>query len=159
MSIQEWGAIGEVIGGIAVVVTLIYLSIQLKQSNVTTHRNMYAQAAVAISDFWLNLAREPELHQLYLSMLRAPEALDEAQNQRAYLVMDGYLSLMESYYLHNQEYGERLSQERWSRILNRMLDSPGGREYWSRRKAYFHEEFSDYVQTLLGAQREADGKV
>ena len=159
MSIQEWGAIGEVIGGIAVVVTLIYLSIQLKQSNVTTHRNMYAQAAVAISDFWLNLAREPELHQLYLSMLHAPESLDEAQNQRAYLVMNGYLSLMESYYLHNQEYGERLSQERWSRILSRLLDSPGGRRYWSRRKAHFHQEFSDYVQTLVAVQPGAAGKV
>ena len=30
MSIQEWGSIGEVIGGVAVIITLIYLARQIK---------------------------------------------------------------------------------------------------------------------------------
>ena len=32
MTIQEWGAIGEVIGGVAVVASLLYLGLQVRQS-------------------------------------------------------------------------------------------------------------------------------
>jgi len=33
LSIQDWGAIGEIIGAIAVVVTLAYLAVQIRQNN------------------------------------------------------------------------------------------------------------------------------
>ena len=133
------------VGGIAVIATLIYLAIQVKQSNVSTHRNMYAQAATAISDYWLALAREPELYRVLTAMLREPESLPRHELDRAYLVMDAYLSLMESYYLHNIEYGEEISQRRWGRILRRMLSLPGGQRYWAERRSSFHDEFAAYV--------------
>ena len=63
--------------------------------------------------------------------------------------MDSYLTLMESYYLHNQQYGEKLSQERWERILARMFSTPGGNEYWHRRRFAYHDEFAAYIDTLL----------
>ena len=33
MTIEEWGAIGDMIGGIAVLITLIYLALQIRQAN------------------------------------------------------------------------------------------------------------------------------
>ena len=131
MTIQDLGAIGELVGGAAVIATLIYLAIQVKQSNVSTHRNMYAQGATAISNYWLTLAKDPELYRTFTSMLRNPESLSRQELDQGYLVMDSYLSLMESYYLHNAEYGEEISQQRWARILRRMLSLTGGQKYWS----------------------------
>ena len=32
MTIQDWGAIGELVGGAAVVLTLVYLAVQLRQN-------------------------------------------------------------------------------------------------------------------------------
>ena len=81
-------------------------------------------------------------------MLRDPEDLTEHDQNRGYLVMDSYLSLMESYYLHNREYGEDLSQERWGRMLRRMFDTPGGRKYWEKRRASFHAEFAKYLDAV-----------
>ncbi len=150
MNIQDLGAIGEIIGGVAVIATLIYLAMQIKQANVATHRNMYAQAATALSEYWLALAKDPELYESFTTMLRAPETLSEADRNRGYLVMDSYLSLMESYFLHNRQYGEQLSQERWGRMLLRLFDTPGGQEYWRRRRASFHADFAKYLDELTG---------
>jgi hypothetical protein len=33
MSLQDWGAIGELIGGVAIIVSLIYVGIQIKHGN------------------------------------------------------------------------------------------------------------------------------
>ena len=160
MTIQDFGAIGEIVGGIAVIATLIYLAIQVKQSNVSTHRNMYAQAATTISGFWLTLAKQPDLYRNFTTVLRDPDSLAPHERDQGFLVMDSYLSLMESYYLHNIEYGEEISQQRWGRMLRRMLSLPGGRRYWSERRASFHDEFAAYIdETALGdepSRRSAD---
>ena len=36
MDIMELGAIGELVGGVAVIATLVYLAIQVRQSNANT---------------------------------------------------------------------------------------------------------------------------
>jgi hypothetical protein len=33
MSLQDWGAIGELIGGVAIIVSLIYVGLQIKHGN------------------------------------------------------------------------------------------------------------------------------
>ena len=57
IDIQDLGSIGEIVGAIAVIATLVYLSRQIAQSNSATHRQVYSQAATAVSEFWLNLAK------------------------------------------------------------------------------------------------------
>ena len=149
MSIQDLGAIGEMIGGVAVILTLIYLALQIRQTNKTTHRQMYGQAATAISEYWFNLAREPELHDLYRKMLMEPSQLARSDLERGFLVLDAYLSLMESYFLHNRQYHEDLSQQRWRRILAQVFNTPGGEMYWQKRRYAFHDEFADYLSSIV----------
>lgn len=149
MTIQDLGALGEIIGAVAVIITLIYLAVQLRQSNRATHRLMYSNAAEKVSDFWANLASNIELFELYTRMLTDPDGLSRQESERAYLVLDAFLSLMESYYLHNRQYGETLSQERWERILERIFASPGGRQYWARRRFAFQREFADYLDGIV----------
>lgn len=157
MTIQDFGALGEVIGGIAVIVTLIYLGLQIRQFNIATHRQMYASAAEKISDYWLSLAKDFELYELYGRMLRDPEELSRQESARAYLVLDSYLTLMESYYLHNRQYGETLSQERWKRILARIFATPGGQQYWLRRRMAFQDEFARYLDAIIADSNAGTG--
>lgn len=155
MNIQDLAAIGEFVGGIAVLATLIYLALQVRQTNIATHRSIYAEAATTISDFWLSLAKDPALHGNFIDTLRESDELSEHDRDRGYLVMDSYLSLMESYFLHNRQYGERQSQERWRRTLTRLFGTPGARTYWRRRRWSFHDEFATYVDGIIavGDQR------
>ncbi len=157
VNIQDLAAIAEIAGSVAVIASLIYLALQIRQTNVATHRSMYAQAATSISEFWLSLAKDPQLYASFTSMLRAPESLSEHERDRGYLVMDSYLSLMESYFLHNRQYGEQLSQERWSRLLHRMFHTTGGQEYWRKRKSSFHKDFVEYLDGIIARDASSGG--
>ena len=63
-------------------------------------------------------------------------------------VIESHFSLMEGYYLHNVEYGEKLAQDRWSRVLRRILSMPGGSAYWADNEWKFHAEFAKYIDSL-----------
>ena len=36
MSLQDWGAIGELLGGVAIIVSLLYVGLQIKHGNRET---------------------------------------------------------------------------------------------------------------------------
>ena len=148
MTIQDWGAIGGAIGGIAVLFTLVYLALQLRRTTRVAHRQTYTAGAEAISRFSFDLAKNPELHLVYRRALQDPDALGFEELAQAHAILDSYFALMEGYYLHNMEYGEKLAQERWSRILRRLLSMPGGRAYWADHSWKFHVQFVDYINSL-----------
>lgn len=159
MTIQDWGAIGEIIGGIAVLATLVYLAVQLRQNARVTHRQTYNNAADSVSRFSMSLAENPGLLRSYRLTLRSPDELDSDSRLQGFAVLDAYFTLMESYYLHNTAFGEVLSQERWSRTISSILATPGGAQYWHQRSWQFHDGFAGYVNTLndrVQAHREAE---
>jgi hypothetical protein len=148
MTIQDWGAIGEAVGGIAVLFTLVYLALQLRRTTRVAHRQTYSAGAEAISRFSFELAQNPQLNSVYRRALKDPNALKSDELIQAHAILDSYFSLMEGYYLHNIEYGEKLAQDRWSRILRRLLSMPGGGAYWADHQWKFHVKFVDYINSL-----------
>ena len=48
MTIQDWGAIGEILGAIGVIATLLYLAVQLKQN--TKALSEYVEASFDATD-------------------------------------------------------------------------------------------------------------
>jgi hypothetical protein len=148
MTLQDWGAVGEILGGVAVVLTLGYLAVQLKRSARATHRQTYHASAEAIAKLQFDLAQDAALHQLYRRALSEPDTLSADERLQAFYVLDSFFSLMEAFYLHNTEFREVASQERWTRILTRLLATPGGARYWSERRWQYHVDFARYVDRV-----------
>ncbi len=76
MTIMELGAIGELVGGVAVVVSLIYVGLQLKQGTVATRSHAH-QAEAANSTALLLRATDPHVFELLQSAHKNYEGLSE----------------------------------------------------------------------------------
>ena len=63
MNIMELGAIGELVGGVAVIASLLYVGLQVRQSNLDGR----AEAHRAFMTQWNRAAHDP--------LLRAPQGL------------------------------------------------------------------------------------
>ena len=61
MSIQEWGAIGELVGGAAVLVTLVYLALQVRQTQHFMRAQAYQDRLVSIMDLSMRVAESQSL--------------------------------------------------------------------------------------------------
>ena len=75
MSIQDWGAIGEVIGAAAVVVTLLYLTVQLRQNTRSMQSASFHGAVRTLNDFNLGMAHDAELSRIWDCGAKDPESL------------------------------------------------------------------------------------
>jgi hypothetical protein len=61
MTIQELGAIGEFIGSIAVLATLVYLTIQVRASKIQTRASLLQHRSDAARQLWLTEVQTPLL--------------------------------------------------------------------------------------------------
>jgi hypothetical protein len=78
MTIQDWGAIGELVGGAAVVVTLIYLALQVRQNTQAMDENRrlalaqtYQMRADALQDMLVRAADSRHIGQIIIKLTQA----------------------------------------------------------------------------------------
>ena len=90
MTLLEWGALGELIGGIAIIVSLIYVGRQLKQSN-SMARSAVRQEISSELNFWAtSIACSPSLGEtltkVHFEDLVAKNATELEGVQMAYII-------------------------------------------------------------------------
>ena len=77
MTIQDWGAIGELVGALAVVATLIYLSIQIRLSISTQRAQTQQQLADGRRELLRMMFEFPLLREAWMKTLRGEEVTTE----------------------------------------------------------------------------------
>ena len=66
MSIQDLGSVGELVGAVAVVLSLLYLATQIRQNTQATRASSYEDVAQGVRAFMALIAQDEGLAQIYL---------------------------------------------------------------------------------------------
>jgi hypothetical protein len=150
MSLDEWAAIAEIIGAIAVVATLAYLAMQIRQSNRATRS---ANATTVLINTQ-NLAQAPmmdrELGDIILRTISGEGELSPSEKLAAYAWF--YLMLKTGELAHQSYLHGELDQEYWDASISfyrSYYQTPGFRTYWSERKGAFTPGFRESVEKWM----------
>ena len=153
MNIMELGAIGELVGGIAVIATLVYLALQVRQ-NTSAIRATSAQAfADSINQMNIGAASSDEAAHFVRLIYEDPSALTEDQRTRADF---GALAICRTYEsaLLQVELGtyDPQTTEMIRKQIQRTFALDYFREWWHRRQFDFTDRFVEFVERELGGQ-------
>lgn len=80
MSIQDWAAIGEIVGAIAILITLIYLAIQIRQSTRATQAASRDSMSKSTIDILMRIACDPQLVSFFRRGMTAADGLKHDRN-------------------------------------------------------------------------------
>lgn len=150
MNWEALGAIAELIGGVAVLVTLVYLALQVRQNNQMQRQQILAHQTnhyVANSHV---LSGNGELMNIFRKASTGEE-MTQLERWRFGTFMFGILENFQEMYFLNKvgvQYEFRVTGMRKS--VFRYLSTPGGKVWWdSVREKQFVNEFRDYIDQLL----------
>ncbi|MDH4289945.1 MAG: hypothetical protein OEV65_14490 [Aquincola sp.] len=147
MSLQDLGSIGNLIGAIAVVVSLVYLAIQVRQNTravrASTERAIFAQNM----DFDRMVVSDPELNRIWILGRSKPDQLTEEQARRFRRLMSMYYRHFEDLYFQHQDalVGNRVF-DAWRTIGMELSRQPGAVLWWERYSGVLTEEFRHFVE-------------
>jgi hypothetical protein len=149
MNWEAFGAIGEVVGAAAVVVSLIYVSIQLRSGARALQTTTRDSVFKSLQEWNLVCMAEPRVGWIFQNGARDFEGLDDEDRARYLHVMFSFYKLFENIYLHYLDGVVPL--EIWEpnlQMLTAYATQPGGRKYWESRQAAYDPRFNAVVEGL-----------
>lgn len=157
MNWEAVGAIGEVIGAIGVILSLVYLGTQIRHSARQMGEHSRAlrvaaidQVAASFSRFRDPLIRDREIAELWLRGTRDYAGLDEVDKIRA-----GRL-FQELFFAHQNVYSRFVegatTEASWvdqKQAIAANLRNPGIQTWWREARAIYADDFEEVVEALL----------
>jgi len=159
MNWDALGAIGEIIGALAVVITLFYVAAQMRQNNRQIAENTkvtrlaaHEASMHAFSRYRHLIANSPELAELYLKGCADYRTLSLADRMRfGNLLQEQFIS-WNLRHLHIRDgLLEADTLERQKPFLVRTVTQPGVRYWWDRNKYIFDAAFVVVVEDMLAS--------
>ena len=150
MTLNDLANIGQVIGAIAVVVSLIYVALQIRQ-NTNAVRSATAQTVHEHFAKWYHLvAADDELAKIVASGLRDYGSLSEHERVRFVATFMAFLSYTQNAFLKWRE-GLLASPLwlGWELVIMNLVCAPGGKAFWKDRAYMFGDEFRRYIDDDL----------
>jgi len=131
MTIQEWGSIGELIGAVAVVLTLVYFSIQLRQTADSVRSSLAAMGSGYSTQVWQMPIDKPELAEMLQRGDQGARNLSDNEYYRYTLFQGTVFRSFEQYFILH-ELGTLPDDQwaGWKDALFRLLEYPGVRDVW-----------------------------
>ena len=148
MSIQDLGAIGEFIGSIGVIITLIYLAVQIRANTNATQGNTELDIGRELAAWTARMTSDLRLQNIYDRITRNEDVSPEEAYTYVW-AQSGFFFLCEGWY---RQYARGLiphsSWEPVAQALVGILRVPYMSSWWETRASPFSEEFRNHIDEL-----------
>jgi len=153
ITLEQVYYIGEIFGLAAVIGSLIFVGLQVRQNAQAVRVNM----AHGISTEWLTMqldtASDTELAGIVFKANQNLEDVSGDEKMRYYLWMNCFfLALSDAYYQYRQG---TFSADAWFGFkahFTNLANMPGIRAYWNERKEFYPESFRNYFEEEMLAK-------
>ncbi len=148
MNWDALGAIGELVGAAAVVLTLGYLAVQIRQSSKSSRQQSYNDLVTRRADFFNKMVESDNFTAIFLAGMRG-DSMNEIEAQRFTSSMLNYASHFQDVYL--QRRSGLVEESVWvaeRQFMAAAMSLPGFVEWWQAATQYFLTEFISEVAKL-----------
>ena len=150
MKLAELAHLAEVIGAFAVVISLIYVGIQVNDSAGAVRAASANDANVALQAWYLEVGSDQQTSELFYEALVSEKPLSNAQEFQFLMMLHGaFLAFQNSYLLAEEGTIDPELREAITAAILGVKSLPVMRRYGRQRKSYLHSGFADYVEGLL----------
>ena len=148
------GAIGEIVGALAVVISVIYLAVQIRRQ--TDQSRLAASRELATN--WIEslnqLVESESFAELYLRASADYQSLPNTDRVRIMAHWGQIMRIIEQQYLHVKEGNiDPVFFDSSDQALVEWLRSPGVQQWWAIYRDVFSDEFCAFVDVRLASAK------
>ena len=149
-NLEAFAYIGEIIGAVAVVVSLIYLAIQVRQNTQAQRTENFSRALDRVAAIQASLSQDSETALLVSKGVSDVASLTSKERIQFTWAMYELFGAFEFIFFASRS--DEIPDEvwrRWEGASKFWLSFPGVRDWWSVRPIPFTDSFSQFVEAQL----------
>lgn len=142
--------IAEILGGIAILISLLFVGIQLRENTKATRASTATSTIEVMSNWYITMGTDEESSASFWRFLSNPESFSQEDRlQHIYNLHSLFLAFQNSYVLTQDGTLDIRIHESLTQVINGVKEQPGFLLYWKSRKSIFFKEFQDYVDNII----------
>lgn len=153
-NLEQIALLVEIIGGVAIIISLVFVGLQLKESAKATRSATAATTVSEITSWYSNLGNSEQGSKVFYNFITIPESLTPEEQYQAIMNAHGIvLSWQNSFYLVREGTLDEGVHKSLVEIINGIKNSPGFIIFWKSRKSIFLQEFQEYVEKIMESDK------
>ena len=150
MTIMELGALGEFVSSLAVLITLVYLAVQVRQTKRAVQSSSHQTGLSTMTRANQSVYEHKEMTDITIQGMSG-EQLDEASEWRFNLYCISTFHVFQQYFLDvKRGFGDREVWKGEERAMKGLLLTPGIARWWKNAPFLpFTDSFIDHVNRIL----------
>ena len=148
--LSDLASIAEIIGAVAIVISLIYVGVQVTDSTRAVRSASASETSAALSSWYIQLGTNQQASEVFRAGISSPESLSQDELFQYIMQVHGlFLEYQAAYHLAQEGTLGVALQEAMSNTILGVRDQSGFLLYWGQRRALFKTDFREYVERLL----------
>ncbi len=143
MTLEQLGNLGELVGAIAVVVSLLYLAVQIRHSSRVSQFEAHRNISESIASIMGDIAQDPDLYRLWKVMTETPEEATHDDRERFGMLLHRFFTVFSD--AHRFSDTDPHLAMRYQTFIKRLLVMPAVRDWWSRQGVLYSDPFKPLV--------------
>jgi len=141
------GDISGIIQAVGVVVSLIYVAIQVRASTKAIKGATYQSIISVYAEIEARISQDSEAARIYRLGCDEPEALEKDEALRFRELVCSIFNFYENlHYQYKNNLLDEVLWEGWSNYLKIKLEYPGVAKYWETNGKLYSKDFREYVK-------------
>ena len=147
MNWQSFGVIADIVGAIAVVVSLLYVAGQIRQSRRESRAAAGETAIRSFREVLIPLYSDATLSKMYSRIWTDPEVFKGPERDQAFQIMFQSVKALESVHFHYLNgMLESGTWSGWRNLFLHYINTPGFHHYWGLRQDAYSPAFQEWIR-------------
>lgn len=151
LGLSGWAHVAEIIGAVAIVVSLIHVSMEVSDNTRAIRSAAVNDASTGMQSWYMMVGGSEQASRVFYNGVRDPESLTEEELFQFFMAAHAAILAFQNAF---EMASEGTLDEDVKRSITMSLlasrNSPGFKLYWSQRSDYFTPEFRAFVDSLEG---------
>lgn len=153
------GSVGEIIGALAVVISVFYLAFQIRKQTEESKLSATRDLANQHLDILKTLATDDRLPKIWLKGVRSYTSLDDEDRYRVSLIFHALIRNFEQQFIHaRNSKAESVFIDSINREFALILSFPGFEEWWETSSLGYDNVFVEHLDKVKAVAKTMDFK-
>ncbi len=159
MTFEQLSALAQIIGSVAVVVSLIFVGLQIRQNTGALQRNEHNSTMEQWTVIRMAIAKHRDIAELMADGLKSERALDAADQLRLEMMLNEYAWASFHIWDRTQRgvFPKGTFEASTGQALSDLFKTARGATWWSKAKNIFPPGFATDVDAVLVKYKGASG--
>ena len=152
-TLQEWANLAEIIGNAAIIVSLLFVGLQISDTTKEMRANTAYNATVALQTWYNEVGTNEQAAAVFRKGMSDPESLSKDEALQFLMSIHGIILAYQSvYFLGNEGTLDAALYKAMVSTMEAAVPTLGYKWYWRQRAGHFTDEFRGFVEQIIALQ-------